>query len=569
MIMRFFLSIIMVFGAVFAQVALAQNFIHVNQVGYCVDGRKVAMLSDLEADEFLIRSAETDAIVYDADAPVGRRWSASGETVQFVDFSDFRRKGKFYIQTGGERSHTFIVSDSTVYDSLAFWSQKAFYLWRASSEIKSEYATFKGVDYSRPMGHPDTMVFLHREVSSENRHAESVLSSPKGWYDSDFSKYVVTAAFSAHSLMAAYEMFPEHFKKQCMNIPESGDSLPDILNELKWELDWLLTMQEPFDGSVYFKVSTLRFSDLMMPHKDEADRFMIGRSTSAALDFAAVTAMASRVFKPYDDITGGYSKTLLKASLRAWNWAEKNPNVLFVNPKDVTTGDFVDDDMKDEVFWAASELLITTGERRFFDKLDFFSKFSSPAWNNVNGLGLLSLIVNLESLPKFVEKDQLRRKFKSLTDVVYKQYYHSAGKIPLKKFDWGSNGTIAMNGVLLGVAGDRLGEESYKDGAQACLDYLLGRNSTDYCFVTGFGSKSPMNLHDRRSYSDGIETPVPGCLVGGPNPNQVMDCGKSNYPSLVYPARMYLDESCSYSTNEVAINWNAPFVWLVNLVKFQ
>lgn len=559
----------MIVGPVLAQVAFAQNFIHVNQVGYRADGPKVAMFSDLEADEFAVRDAVTDAVVYDADVSAGRRWNASGEIVQFADFSNFKRTGKFYIQVGGEKSFPFVISDSTVYDSLAVWSQKAFYLWRASAKIETEYATFKGVDYSRPLGHPDTMVFLHRDVSSENRHAESVLASPKGWYDSDFSKYVVTAAFSVHSMLSAYVMFPEYFNTQNMNIPESCDSLPDILNELKWELDWLLTMQEPYDGSVYCKVSTLRFSDLMMPHKDDADRFMIGRSTAAALDFAAVTAMASRVFEPFDSITKDYSKVLLKASLKAWNWAEKNPGVVFSNPKDVTTGDLVDVDTKDEVFWAASELLLTTGERRFYDKLDFFSKFSTPAWNNVNGLGLLSMLVSADRLPKFVEKEQIRRKFKSLSDIIYKQYYHSAGKIPLKKFDWGSNGTVAMNGVLLGVAAYKLDKTAYKEGAQACLDYLLGRNSTDYCFVTGFGSKSPMNLHDRRSYSDGIEMPVPGCLVGGPNSNQVMDCGRSNYPSLVYPARIYLDESCSYSTNEVAINWNAPFVWLVNLVRFQ
>ncbi|MCR5247925.1 MAG: glycoside hydrolase family 9 protein, partial [Paludibacteraceae bacterium] len=109
--------------------------------------------------------------------------------------------------------------------------------------------------------------------------------------------------------------------------------------------------------------------------------------------------------------------------------------------------------------------------------------------------------------------------------------------------------------------------DKYTEAAQYCLDYILGCNSTGYCFVTGFGSLSPHFIHDRRCATDGIENPIPGYMVGGPNVKQTTDCGRSMYPTSRFAARAYLDEECSYSTNEPAINWNAPLVFLTAFIR--
>jgi endoglucanase len=129
-----------------------------------------------------------------------------------------------------------------------------------------------------------------------------------------------------------------------------------------------------------------------------------------------------------------------------------------------------------------------------------------------------------------------------------------------KDFVWGSNGVAANQGILLINAYFLTGDKKYISGALANLDYLLGRNATGYCFVTGFGTKSPMHPHHRPSIADGIEEPVPGFLVGGPNPGRQDKC---HYP-FTDPEVAYFDNDSAYASNEIAINWNAPLVYLIN-----
>lgn len=546
------------------------NFIHVNQLGYYSGSSKVALISEMDAESFSVRMASTNQVVYSDRLAESRLWTMSGENIQSADFSSFKTPGKYYLQIGTERSNTFTIGDTAVYDTLSIWAAKAFYLWRASCPIESQFATFRGVDYGREMGHPDTVVYIHQSVANEKRHAESEVSAPKGWYDSgDYNKYVVNAAFSASFLGMAYEVAQDYYNKLDLNIPESGNGVPDILNELKWELDWMLSMFDETDGGVYFKLSSLRFSKMVMPNQDHMDRYMIGKSTSSALDFAATMALASRLYAPYEDQFPGFSKKTLDCAKRAYQWAQTFPNRKFDNPEDVFTGTYSDEDFADEFFTAAAQLFITTHEQAYYDNMKLVQSYDSPTWYNVNSIGLLELAIHLDELPSFVNKVQIKMKIQSLYDNIYKLYYYSVGQLPLKKFEWGSNGNVAVNGAILGLAYKFTGSEKYLTAAQAALDYLLGRNSLDYCYVTRFGSRYPKNIHDRRSQSDGIRLPLPGYLVGGPNLDQPTDCGQSNYPSFTYPARAYLDDICSFSTNEVAINWNAPLVMLLGIVIDQ
>ena len=222
--------------------------------------------------------------------------------------------------------------------------------------------------------------------------------------------------------------------------------------------------------------------------------------------------------------------------------------------------------VNDEWFWATCEMFITTKNEKYYKELDFFQKFESPKWNFVNTLGLISLRVHLDELPSCADKNIISRKFYTLANGLYNQYKFAGGKIALKKFEWGSNGDIAQIGAILGVAYMKENDSKFAEGMLSHFNYLLGCNPTEYSFVTMFGDKYPEKLHDRRMASDQLIHPVPGYLCGGSNPNQISDCGRNNYPSLS-PARCYLDEECSYSTNEIAINWNAPLVLLVGMVN--
>ena len=136
--------------------------------------------------------------------------------------------------------------------------------------------------------------------------------------------------------------------------------------------------------------------------------------------------------------------------------------------------------------------------------------------------------------------------------------YRTAMGATARDFVWGSSGVAANQGMLLIAAYRLTGEPRYLHGAVDNLDYLLGRNPTGYSFLTGFGDRTPMHPHHRPSEADGVDAPVPGWLSGGPNPGRQDRC---EYPSTV-PALSFSDDVCSYASNEIAINWNAPLVYL-------
>lgn len=546
------------------------NFIRVNQVGYYAHSTKQAILANMEAEDFEIREYVSGDVVFRGELQEGKHWKQSNETLQVADFSTLTKPGKYYVYCLNEKSHPFEIKEKAVYESLSIWTLKAFYMWRASIDIKPEYATFNGDDYSRAMGHADDTVYIHPTAASENRPTETFISAPRGWYDAgDYNLYVVNAGISFHALALAYEMYPEYYKSLNLNIPESENGVPDLLDEMKWELDWLFNMQDE-DGGVYHKLSSLRFCSMMLPSEDKLDRYMIGKSTAATLNFSAVMAMASRIYKDYDSIFPGLSDKALKASVSAWRWAEKNPEVHYSNPEGVRTGEYGDRgrSFSDEFFWAASELFITTGDKKYFERLDFMQLFETPTWAEVNSLGLVSLALHKEEMSKIVNMDAVDRKFKGLCEGLYNMCHYCPNLVPIKKFEWGSNGVIATNGAILGLAYYIYKSDKYKEAMLSTFNYLLGTNPTDYCFVSRFGSRYPKNFHDRRTTAWNRKEPMPGYLAGGSNANQVADCGKQNYPSSA-PARCYLDKTCSYSTNEIAINWNAPMAALVGIVENQ
>ncbi len=549
--------------------ATAQNisFVHANQVAYSANAPKTAMVVDLNEKTFVIKDAKTDVDVYKGELPKKKFWRESNEDVTWADFSDFKKPGKYYVKVGNDRTPSFSIKEKGAYDETLVWSIKAFYLWRASMAIDGQHATFNGVNYSREAGHPDNVVYLHSSLATPERKADTELSCPGGWYDAgDYGKYTVNAGITLHSLLTAYQLEKQMFDTLNLNIPESTNQTADILDECMYELKWMLTMQDPNDGGVYNKVTTLKFPDMRMPAKDKEDRYVIGKSTDCALDFAATMALASRIYKGNEDYPD-FSEKAIKAAKKAYEFAEKKGEIVFMNPSDCNTGEYSAPGQSDEKFWAACEMLITTGEDKYASDITLFQIFNVPFWGDVRTLGLVSLLINKDNLSAKIDKGAVERKYRALIDNLLSLYKFSPGKLPITDFFWGSNGQVANSGALLAIGAKVFNQDKYMEAAYYCYDYLLGENTTGYSFLTGFGRISPKHIHDRRSTSDGIANPLPGYLVGGPNLNQTTDCGKSKYPSNKYSARAYLDDICSYSTNEIALNWNAPFVLLTSLLK--
>jgi endoglucanase len=537
--------------------------IRVNQLGFQPQAEKLAVVTDSAATSFEVLAADSGKTVLRGELGAPVPWKASAETARLADFSALTAPGEYRIKVSGAPPSDRFSIGADVYRNLNAAALKAYYMNRAGIALESRYA---GV-YARPAGHADDKVLVHASAASKERPEGSVIASPKGWYDAgDYNKYVVNSGISTYTLLAAFEHFPEYFGKQNLNIPESGDGLPDILDEALWNLDWMLTMQDPNDGGVYHKLTNLTFDGMVMPDQAmTAPRYVVQKSTAAALDFAAVMATASRVFKAYEQQRPGLSARMMTAAEAAWKWAEANPDVRFKNPPDVRTGEYGDQHLQDEFAWAAAELYIGTGNDNYYRAMKPEQMpATTPSWSDVSGLAWMSLAQHRSRLTPLADRKLIASRIDGLAASLAAAWKTSPYRIAMRDQDfvWGSS-AVALNQSMMLLQGYRLsGKLDYLNAAQSGLDYVLGRNATAYSFVTGFGARPALHPHHRPSQADKVAAPVPGFLVGGPQAGQQdkKDCPLP-YPAKL-PATSYLDHVCSYASNEVAINWNAPLVYV-------
>jgi endoglucanase len=377
------------------------------------------------------------------------------------------------------------------------------------------------------------------------------------------------------TLLSAYEDYTPYFDSLRTGIPESGNALPDIIDEILDNLRWMLTMQDPDDGGVYHKCTNAAFDGMVMPGVTTLPRYVVQKSTAATLDFAAVLAQSARILKKFDRQLPGLSDNCLNASKLAWAWAVKNPAITYnqdgMNKKfepAVTTGAYGDNTLWDEWTWAASELFVTTKESGFLDTVrhQLNQPIILPSWSQVSFEGYYSLLRHEKNLPSSANpavmllKKRMIHFADSLLQNQSSNAFHTVMGGSLSDFAWGSNAVAANQGILLLNVYRITGNKKYLEGAMSNADYILGRNATGYCFLTGAGTFSTRDPHHRPSVADGIDDPVPGLLAGGPNPGKQDKC-QYTYSA---PETTYLDANCSYASNEIAINWNAPLVYLLN-----
>lgn len=550
-----------------AQSGAADPRIRVNQVGFTPAGPKAAVVADTTATRFAVVSIDRGDTVYAAALAPPRRWAPSGETVRLADFGRVARPGRYVVVVPGVgRSHPFVVAD-TVVRGVARAAIKAFYFQRVSTALPARYA---GV-WSRAAGHPDTAVLVHPSAASAARPASTHVRSPGGWYDAgDYNKYVVNSGISTYTLLAIADHFPRYAAALHTGIPETGGPIPDVLAEALWNLRWMRTMQDPTDGGVYHKLTNAEFDPFIMPDRATRPRYVVQKSTAATLDFAATAAYAARVVRRHSQALPGLADSLVREARGAWTWAAAHPDSLYDQDRlnaatlpHVATGTYGDRTVDDERRWAAAELYLATRESGFLDAAAPLAGGAAdvPSWGSVATLGLYSLVDARRTLPPSVDTAAVAGRLVARADSLVAAARASAYGIAMtpRDFGWGSNATAANQGMLLVQAYRLTQDRVYLDVATATLDYLLGRNATGYSFVTGLGAVPPRFPHHRPSAADGVPAPVPGLLVGGPNPGQQDHC--AGYPSRV-PALSYVDSTCAYAANEIAINWNAPLAYL-------
>ncbi len=518
--------------------AEALSPIRLNTVGYLPGLPKAASIAAACTNFAVVRIADGVKVLEGTvTGPVPN--ADTQEELYTADFTKLREPGLYRLEVAGVgASEPFRIANA-LYASPFYTVTRGMYLWRCGTAVS---ATHHGKTFAHAACHTND-AYLDVVGGGHERK-----DGTKGWHDAgDYNKYVVNAGITVGSMFRAWEDFGPAIRKLRLDLPESGGPLPDFLAELKWETDWLLTMQFA-DGSVSHKVSTKRFGGFILPELEKEDRFFTPWSSAATADLVAMLAQAARNFGPFD---AAYADQCLAAAKKSYAFLQANPASHNADLRGFSTGGYGTRD-NDDRLWAAAELWETTGDADTLADLE--TRIESAGgrgdadfdWGNVSNLGLFTYLASRrpgrdEALVKQV-RDQLLATADGIVATARKHGYAR----PLgTRYYWGCNGSVARQTLVLQAAYRVSPKPEYRETALDALNHLFGRNYHGRSYVTGLGFRPPLHPHDRRSGGDQVDEPWPGYLVGGPHPR---------------PAN-WQDDQADYRTNEIAINWNAALIY--------
>jgi endoglucanase len=574
-------------------VAAEAPAIRVNQLGYLPERAKIAVLvMDATRPQAWKLVNGSGQILAQGEAEAHGADATSGDRVQIIDFTEFRQEASgLKIVVADLHSDPFDVRGG-LYGGLGRDALRFFYHMRSGTPIEMPYA--EQPQWARPAGHRPDLAQCASGIGCDYS-----LDVTGGWYDAgDQGKYVVNGGFSVWVLQNAYERALILNRKNSLlldraeNIPESGNGVPDILDEARWELTFLLAMQvppgRPHAGMAHHKMHDAQWTALgTAPHEDTQKRILRPPTTAATLNLAASAAQAARLWTRFD---APFAARCLTAAETAWQAANTNPLSFSPASDSVGGGAYADQNVEDELYWAAAELFLTTGKPEYRKRLtessadqsvgadlliDGEASASAVTWERVDVLGKISLaLVPWEAGPRSardeagsveIYRKQLLAAASQLLVTASRQGYRFPMRPgPKGNYPWGSNADVLGNVLLLGSAADWTDDARYVDGLVAGMDYLLGRNAMGQSYVTGYGTRPLKNPHHRfwaHQANSVYPSPPPGCVSGGPNSDMqdpyVIGAGLRGCPLQ----KCFVDHINAYSVNEVAINWNAAMTW--------
>lgn len=526
--------------------------IYVNQVGYFLNQHKHANV--VGADKITLYSSDDKEIkTYTVDNYHFDK--LSGEDTALVDFSDINQEGTYYFKDNNDNKSCVFSIMTDPYRELSKASLKMFYYQRCGCALEEKYAG----KYKHNPCHIKPVKYVY---------GSNEFDCSGGWHDAgDFGRYVTAGAVAVAHLLYAFLINENAFKDE-INIPESGNGIPDVLNEARYELEWLLKMQTE-EGGVYHKCTSMMHADFLMPEKDFLPFITTPVSSLATADFAAVCALASRVYKKYDS---EFASKLELAAMKASIWLDINKSLSFEEPKGCTTGGYGDMCDVDERLWAATELYRIDKKNKYIAKINSFLDMSinttSMGWMDVGGLAAMCVLTGDNIFPDAVY-DHFKANIIDEADRLINTAKKNTYEISMHphNFKWGSN-LVLLNGAMVLCLADKLTDNGmYKESVLNQLDYLLGRNALNTSYVTGFGDNAFKNPHNRPTACDGIADPIPGYVSGGPNKDfcdeDALRCIKKD----TAPMKCYIDIVGSYSTNEITIYWNSPLVFVLAYIN--
>ncbi|MFI8529138.1 glycoside hydrolase family 9 protein [Streptomyces aquilus] len=561
--------------------------VRVNQVAYLPSGPKNATLVTDATGKlpWQLKNASGTVVAQGSTTPRGVD-ASSGQNVQSIDFGSYRKEGTGYtLVADGETSRPFDIG-TAAYRQLRLDALKYYYTQRSGIAIRDDLRP----GYGRAAGHVDVAPNQgDSAVPCQPGVCDYKLDVTGGWYDAgDHGKYVVNGGISTWELLSTYERAlhartgrPGKLGDGTLAIPESGNKVPDILDESRWELEFLLRMQvpagQPLAGMAHHKIHDEAWTGLpLLPSEDPQKRELHPATTEATLNLAATAAQAARLYKPYDK---AFAAKTLAAARTAWTAALAHP-ALHADPNDgIGGGAYADTDATDEFYWAAAELYLTTGEKQFADYVlnspvhtaDIFGPLGYD-WARTAAAARLDLATVPSKLPG---RDKVRqsvvkgadRYLTTLTSQPYGMPYAPTDNL----YDWGSNHQILHNGIVIATAYDITGGSKYRDGALQSVDYLFGRNALNMSYVTGYGEVNSHNQHSRwyaHQLDPNLPNPPKGTLAGGPNSGIQDPYAQSKLQGCVGQF-CYIDDIQSWSTNEHTINWNSALARMASFVADQ
>ena len=525
--------------------------IKVNQVGYLTGMQKRCVFPYHAGDAFDVINAETGEVVWSGPLVYGRQDTATGEENYYGEFTNVTTPGTYYIRSQiGTLSYPFVISDdpySRLDDSLL----RMLSLQRCGMNLDDWWAG--------SMAHAQ----CHAEQANVYE-TEIIMDVSGGWHDAgDYGRYVKTGAKAVSDLLWAYQMNPGFFT-DAAGTPDSGNGVADILDEARYELEWMLKMQSD-SGGVYAKVMTAGFADFILPETDTKPLYILDIDSSSTGSFAGTMALAAMTWKELDP---DFSETCLNAAIRADEWLDKNPdNRIVPNPEAVQGGGYLDDDDSEVRFYAKAALYAATSDTKYLNRAkkilaDHGGAASGLSWETQGAYGKF-ILLGCESLKEDDSsfRQNMLKSLQSEADSALHTTELNSFNTSITAYNWGSNGDIAENGIILAMAYRMTGEQKYQQAAVEQLNYLLGKNSINMCFVSGFGTNWPHNTHSRIAVANGTE--LHGALVGGPDSLRD-DPMTQQMPWDTPDAKIYLDMLESFSSNEIAVYWNSAAIALLS-----
>ena len=524
-----------------------KNKLYVNEIGYRPEDKKIAVYCGKEAVKYMILKDGTEC-VSEGVSGEGVYNSTTNDYEIKIDFSDIKECGTYVVKAGEDVSVPLTVAEN-VYEEVRKSLMRFFFLQRCGVELTKEY----GGEYAHKICHNTPARIYGTDMFKEVNG---------GWHDAgDYGRYIVAAAVTLAALFHAIEN-DESLLKVDMQIPESGQAMPDILSEIRYELEWMLKMQDEATGKVYHKVTCAGFCDFIMPEYETEELIICPFSLTATADFAACMAMAVKFYEPYDK---AFADRMADAAKRAYA-VMRSIQVPggFLNPEGVVTGTYEDKNERDEQYWAAAEMYKAFGDELYKKEFEDYVNqeiMHGYGWEDVGSFGNLAYLSTTYPTDETISR-KLREAMVEKADLLMKKCEANNFDISFDENDfiWGSNMYIAENGSHLFDAYKITGDEKYLEAAKEHIQYIFGKNPCNVCFITGFGTNQVLEPHHRPSAA--AKKAMPGMLIGGPDsglhdPDAIRDC------TGLAPAKCYTDKLLSYSTNEVTIYWNSALLMLM------